>query len=421
MATRDVRMSFSPELYIGTRYVRSHGRNRFLSFISVISMLGIAVGVAVLIVVLSVVNGFETELRERLLSMTSHATISGYTDELSNWQDLRGIALRHDEVVGAAPYVEAEAMLLANGAMSGALLSGIDPELEQTVSGVHEKMTTGELGSLGPGAYNIVLGKALAEALDVGDGDKVYVAVAHSRVTPVGIFPTVKKFTISGLFEVGMHEYDRNVGFIHQSDAQKLYRMGSRVTGVRLKLVDLFRAPVVVREVAQDIGGVYVSDWTRRHVNFFRSIQTTKSILFVILLLVVGVAAFNIVSTLVMVVKEKEGDIAILRTLGSTPASITGIFMVQGTIIGFVGTMAGVALGLLIAVNTEVLVQGLEAVLNTKLLAPDVYFISDLPSEVRARDLLVISTTAFAVSFLSTLYPARRAARTQPAEVLRYE
>lgn len=415
-------MRSSLELYIGQRYVRAHGRNRFLSFISVISMLGVAVGVAVLIVVLSVVNGFETELRERILSMTSHATISAYTNLLDNWREIRDTALTHPEVTGAAPYVEGEAMLLRDAAMSGALITGIEPTMEPSVSRLHEVMTEGSLDDLVGGGYKIILGVSLAEALGVSVGDKVVVVIAQGRVTPAGVIPRMRRFEVSGLFEVGMHEYDRNLAYAHRADVQKLYRMVSEATGVRLKLTDLFLAPVVVREVARDIGGgVFVSDWTRKHTNFFRSIQLTKSILFVILLLVMGVAAFNIVSTLVMVVKEKESDIAILRTLGVTPGSVMGIFIVQGTIIGFIGTMMGVALGVLLAVNTESLIQGIETLLNVKFLAPDVYFISDLPSEVQVDDVILIGITAFVLSFVSTLYPARRAAKTQPAEVLRYE
>ncbi len=415
-------MNLPLEVFVGQRYVRSHGRNRFLSFISVISMLGVAVGVAVLIVVLSVVNGFETELRERILSMTSHATISAYTNLLDDWRGVRDVALAHPEVTGAAPYVEGEAMLLHNSAMSGALLTGIEPVMEPTVSRLHEVMTEGSLDQLGAGGYRIILGVSLADALGVSVGDIVFVAIPQFRVTPAGVIPRMRRFEVSGLFEVGMHEYDRNLAYAHRTDVQTLFRINSEATGVRLKLSDLFLAPVVVREVARNIGGgVFVNDWTRKHTNFFRSIQLTKSILFVILLLVMGVAAFNIVSTLVMVVKEKEGDIAILRTLGVTPASVMGIFIVQGTIIGFFGTMIGVALGVLLALNTESLIQGLEALLNTKFLAPDVYFISDLPSEIKVDDVVLIGITAFVLSFISTLYPARRAAKTQPAEVLRYE
>ncbi len=416
------RLRSSFEFWIGSRYVRSHSSNSFVSLISAISILGIAVAVTVLIVVLSVVNGFERELKDRLLAMTSHATIEGVEGELADWQSLGETAVSNARVSGAAPYVSGQALMIFGEKLSGAELRGIDPDQESAVSGVAEVMTQGELASLAPGSFNAVLGIELAAELDVGVGDKVTVTLAEGIVTPVGIVPRTKRFRVSGIYRVGMYEFDRRLAFINLEDAQRLYRRKESVTGVRLAVTDIFDAPAIVREVALEHGTlVLVTDWTRQHVNFFRSIQITKSILFVILLLVIAVAAFNIVSTLVMVVKDKQADIAILRTAGARPSSILKIFVAQGSIIGIAGTAAGVLLGTMMALNLENLVTFFEAMLGIKFLAADVYFISDLPAEVRLSDVLKIATIALTLALGSTLYPAWVAARTAPAEALRYE
>ncbi len=416
------RLRSSFEFWIGSRYVRSHSSNSFVSLISAISILGIAVAVTVLIVVLSVVNGFERELKDRLLAMTSHATIEGVEGELADWQSLGETAVSNARVSGAAPYVSGQALMIFGEKLSGAELRGIDPDQESAVSGVAEVMTQGELASLAPGSFNAVLGIELAAKLDVGVGDKVTVTLAEGIVTPVGIVPRTKRFRVSGIYRVGMYEFDRRLAFINLEDAQRLYRRKESVTGVRLAVTDIFDAPALVREVALEHGTlVLVTDWTRQHVNFFRSIQITKSILFVILLLVIAVAAFNIVSTLVMVVKDKQADIAILRTAGARPSSILKIFVAQGSIIGIAGTAAGVLLGTMMALNLENLVTFFEAMLGIKFLAADVYFISDLPAEVRLSDVLKIATIALTLALGSTLYPAWVAARTAPAEALRYE
>ncbi len=416
------RLRSSFEFWIGSRYVRSHSSNSFVSLISAISILGIAVAVTVLIVVLSVVNGFERELKDRLLAMTSHATIEGVEGELADWQSLGETAVSNARVSGAAPYVSGQALMIFGEKLSGAELRGIDPDQESAVSGVAEVMTQGELASLAPGSFNAVLGIELAAELDVGVGDKVTVTLAEGIVTPVGIVPRTKRFRVSGIYRVGMYEFDRRLAFINLEDAQRLYRRKESVTGVRLAVTDIFDAPAIVREVALEHGTlVLVTDWTRQHVNFFRSIQITKSILFVILLLVIAVAAFNIVSTLVMVVKDKQADIAILRTAGARPLSILKIFVAQGSIIGIAGTAAGVLLGTMMALNLENLVTFFEAMLGIKFLAADVYFISDLPAEVRLSDVLKIATIALTLALGSTLYPAWVAARTAPAEALRYE
>lgn len=410
------------ELWIGRRYVRSRSGNRFVSMISAISMLGIAIAVAVLIVVLSVVNGFERELRERLLAMSAHASIESPDGRLRGWRPRLEEIAAHPDVTGAAPYVEGQGLLVLGDRLSGAELRGIDPQREHAVSGVAGLMTTGSLEALEPGAFGIVLGSELAEHLGAENGDKVTVTLAEGIVTPVGVVPRTKRFTVQGVYRVGMYEFDRRLAFVNLGDAQRLYRLGDAVSGIRLSVTDIYNAPSIVRRVALGLHEpVLVGDWTKRHVNFFRSIQITKSILFVILLMVVAVAAFNIVSTLVMVVKEKQSDIAILRTAGARPSSILGIFITQGTIIGLVGTLAGLIAGVLLATNLESVVAFMESTFGIKFLAADVYFISDLPADVRAGDLVQICSIAFLLALLATLYPAWQGARTLPAEALRYE
>ena len=415
-------MSRRYEVWIGNRYVRSRSRNSFVSLISGISMLGIAIAVLVLIVVMSVVNGFERELKDRLLAMTAHASIEDVDGRLLEYDDLREIAAGNARVSAAAPYIEGQALLVAGQSLSGAELRGIEPEFEDAVSGIGDVMYDGRLDSLSSGTFNIVLGIELAEALGVTAGDKVTVTLAEGRVTPAGVIPRTKRFTVSGIYRVGMYEFDRRLAFINLEDAQKLYRKKGAVTGIRLAVTEIYAAPDIVREVARDFDRlVLVSDWTRVHVNFFRSIQITKSILFVILLMVVAVAAFNIVSTLVMVVKDKQSDIAILRTVGATPLSILKIFITQGTIVGVIGTLAGVLLGVTMAINLEAIVGFFESTFGIKFLAADVYFISDLPSELRWGDVARIASIALALALVSTLYPAWVAARTAPAEALRYD
>jgi lipoprotein-releasing system permease protein len=412
------------ELRIGRRYLRSTG-NRFLSFISAISMTGVAIGVAVLIVVLSVMNGFERELRSRILSITSHATLTAFSAGLPDWRPALERASAQPGVVGVAPYVEGEALLIADrddGSSSAGIMRGILPDDEGRVSAVAERMIEGRLDQLAPGEFRVVLGSELARRLRVSVGDSVVFAVAEGSVTPAGVVPRMRRFNVAGVFESGMFEIDSSLALVAMSDAARLLRLGDRVTGLRLKLADPFRAPLTVREVSDALGGgLYVDDWTREHANFFRSIELTKRMLFFILLLVVAVAAFNIVSTLVMAVKDKRPDIAILRTIGARPASILGVFATQGVVIGLIGTFAGVLLGVLIATNLESLVHGLEALLDTRFLDASVYLMSDLPAHVETDDVVLIAATAFALCCLSTLYPAWRAATTSPAGALRHE
>jgi len=409
-------------MWIGSRYVRSRSRNSFVSLISAISMLGIAIAVLVLIVVLSVVNGFERELKDRLLAMTAHATIEDVNGSLAGADDVRDVALANARVEAAAPYVEGQALLVAGKQLSGAEIRGIAPDLEDSVSGIAGVMQQGNLGSLEAGKFNIVLGVELAEELQVGPGDKVTLTLAQGMVTPVGVIPRTKRFTVSGVYRVGMYEFDRRLAFVNIGDAQRLYQKKNTVSGVRLAVTEIYAAADIVREVARAHGEiVLVSDWTRRHVNFFRSIQITKSILFVILLMVIAVAAFNIVSTLVMVVKDKQADIAILRTIGATPSSILKVFVTQGSIVGIAGTLLGVLGGVLVALNLESIVGFFESAFGIKFLAADVYFISDLPSELQYGDVLRIALIALVLALVSTLYPAWVASKTSPAEALRYD
>ena len=412
------------EVRIGRRYLRSTG-NRFLSFISLMSMLGVAIGVAVLIVVLSVMNGFERELRSRILGMTAHGTISAFGAGLTDWRALRERALGDPEVEAVAPYVEAQALLIADredGRSSAVNVRGVDPALEARVSSIRDRLRSGSLASLEPGAYGVLLGSELASRLGVAPGDSVVMAVAQGTVTPAGVVPRMRRFTVTGVFFSGMYEIDNGLALTHLADAAKLFRLGDGVTGLRLSVREPFRAPQVTRAVARALGGgLYVDDWTQRHANFFRSIELTKRMMFFILLLVVAVAAFNIVSTLVMAVKDKQPDIAILRTLGARPTSVLAVFATQGTVIGLVGTLMGVALGVLLSVNLEALVHGLEQLLHTRFMDASVYLMSDLPARVEAGDVTLIAGTAFALCCLSTLYPAWRAARTDPARALRHD
>ncbi|SFF39860.1 lipoprotein-releasing system permease protein [Fontimonas thermophila] len=410
------------ELYAGLRYTRAKRRNHFISFISLVSMLGIAIGVTALITVLSVMNGFERELRTRILGMASHATISAFRGGLDNWRAVAEQAAHHPQIAALAPYIEGEGMVKIGGELSGTLLRGILPEEEIRVSDIGQHMKAGSLDTLTPGSYNIVLGYELATALGATLGDKIDLMIPQASVTPAGVLPRFRRFTVTGVFRVGMYEFDRGLVLIHLADAQALLRMGESVTGVRLRLHDLFDAPRVARELAGELPGMYyVNDWTRSHANFFRAVRTEKMVMFIILSLIVGVAAFNIVSTLVMVVQDKQADIAILRTLGATPRSIMAIFMVQGSIIGVVGTLLGVAGGIALALNVESLVPLLERLTGQHFLSPDVYYISDLPSELKSTDVVRIAALSLSLGLLSTLYPAWRASRVQPAEALRYE
>jgi len=414
---------FSPyELFVGLRYTRAKRRNHFISFISLTSMLGIALGITALITVISVMNGFENELRHRILGMTSHATINSYRGNLKEWESLKEISDKHPKVVASAPYIQKEGMVTHGQQVNGAILRGVDPKLEPTVSTVADQMVSGSFAKLETGQYQVVIGQELADVLAVMVGDKITVVSPSASVSIAGVMPRLKRFTVAGTFEVGMHEYDSAMVLMHLDDARKLFKMGDGVSGLRLKLDDMFEAPQVSRELADEVPGLYwVRDWSQYHSNFFRALKTEKRVMFIILFLIVAVAAFNIVSTLVMVVTDKESDIAILRTLGSTPRSIMGIFMVQGTLIGLIGTAMGVIGGVALAVNVETIVPAIERFFSVQFLPSDVYYISDLPSDLHWDDVGKIALVSFVISVVATLYPAWKASRTQPAESLRYE
>jgi len=415
---------FKPlELFIGLRYIRAKRRNQFISFISFSSMAGIALGVMALITVLSVMNGFVTELRDRILGMASHITVSGYDGELKDWSTLaKQVRASQDQVLGVAPYIHAEGMLSYGTEVSGTIIRGVMPSEEPNVSDVWQKMLKGKLSDLAPGEYRIILGKGLARRLGVSIGDKVTLVTPQAMSTPAGILPRLKRFTVAGMFEVGHNEYDTAMSFINIQDAAKLFRMGDNVTGIRIKIQDLFKAPIVRRNLARTLPGLYwLSDWTLEHANFFRAVNIEKHMMFIILMLIVFVAAFNLMSSLVMVVTDKQADIAILRTLGAKPRSIMYIFLIQGSVIGIIGNILGAIFGIALALNVETVVSFLERVTHVDFMPADVYYISDFPSELHWNDVFQITLVAFLLSILFTLYPAWRASRTQPAEALRYE
>ncbi|MBK8181485.1 MAG: lipoprotein-releasing ABC transporter permease subunit [Candidatus Competibacteraceae bacterium] len=411
------------ELFIGLRYTRAKRRNHFISFISLSSMLGIALGITALITVISVMNGFQEEVRDRILAMTPHATINRWNGVVDDWQAVRDWALEDSRVVSGAPYIHGEAMLNNGSLVSGAIVQGILPAEEQKVSAIGGKMVQGTLDDLQPGKFGIILGQTLANTLGVVVGEKVTVITPQGSVTPAGILPRLKRFDVMGLFKAGMYEYDRGLALIHVEDAAKLFQYpDGAVNGVRLKLRDLFMAPRFARDLSGKLPETFVArDWTQDHASYFRAVQIEKTAMFVILTLIVAVAAFNIVSMLVMVVTDKQSDIAILRTLGATPLSVMGIFIVQGITIGLIGTLLGLIGGVALATHVDVVVPFIERLFSIRILSPDVYLISDIPSKVQWTDVTTIGLVAFGLATLATLYPAWRAARTQPAEALRYE
>jgi lipoprotein-releasing system permease protein len=412
----------SYEWLIGTRYLRAGQRRGFLSFITGISIAGLALGVAVLLVVMSVMNGFEKELRSRILNVTSHATLMGLGESLPDWRLARQRALEMPGVTAAAPYIESQVMVAAGGRLTATQLRGIDPAQEVEFKGMSALLQSGRLQDLVAGEWRVILGDALAADLGVKVGDSLLVVVPDGTITLAGFWPRTKRCIVVGLLHSGMYEYDRGLALMNVGDAARLLSMGDAMTGVRLQLEDPLAAPEVVHELALRLGGGYsISNWTRVHANFFRSIQMTKSMLFVILSMIVAIAAFNIVATLVMVVKEKEPDIAILRTLGAGPSNVLRMFGVQGASIGIAGVGAGIALGVLIAVNLESLVHGLERLTGIRFLDAKVYFMSDLPADVQFQDITKVAVVALVLCLLATLYPAWRGSRVQPAEALRHD
>ena len=411
------------ELAVGLRYTRARrgaGRNSFISFIALVSMAGIVLGVAALIVVLSVMNGFQDELRTRILAVASHIEVRGLPT-IADDAAVAAAALANPRVKAAAPYVLGQAMLSSGDVNRGALVRGIDPAREDSVADIGRHMRGGTLADLAPGEFGIVLGGDLARALGTTMGENVVVITPQGNVTAAGTLPRLKTFKVVGIFEVGMYEFDSGLALVNIDDAKKLYRLDG-VSGVRLKLDDLYAAPIVARELLRTLPvDAEVRDWTRNHANFFRAVQIEKRVMFIILTLIIAVAAFNIVSAQVMTVTDKQADIAILRTLGATPASIMVIFVVQGALIGVIGTATGVACGVLIALNIDVIVPALERLFNTQFLDKTVYYIGDLPSDLQRGDVLTIAGIALLLALLATIYPAWRAARVNPAEALRYE
>ncbi len=414
------------ELLIGLRYTRAKkrgaGGNRFISFISLISMGGIALGVMALIVVLSVMNGFHNELRTRILGVASHIQVVGANDELADWAGIKSAVLKNPRVLAAAPYVQAQGMLSFDSQVKGVMVRGILPEQEDTVADFQRHMKGGSLAQLKEGEFGIVLGLDLAQSLHAQLGDKVTLIAPQGIVTPAAILPRLKQFTVVGIFRMDTYVYDSSLALIQLGDAQKLYRLEDKVSGVRIKVADIFDAPTIGRQLYSVIpDNAYVTDWTRENANFFRAVQIEKNMMFIILSLIVAVAAFNVVSTLVMAVTDKQADIAILRTMGASPGSIMQIFVVQGLVIGLVGLGMGVAGGVALALNIDVVVPFLERVLGIQFLSADVYQISELPSELHWGDVGLIVAISFVLSLLATLYPSWRAARVNPAEALRYE
>jgi len=410
------------ELELGLRYVRAKRRNSFISFISLVSMLGIALGVAALIIVISVMNGFQSELRERMLAATAHIEVKGLDAPLADWQSVAAQLRQNPEVAATAPYVQGEGLWVNGEVNKPSLVRGIDPASEAQVASVQKHMKVGSLDSLRPGEWGVILGVDLARGLGVRVGEKVALVTPQGTVTPAGSVPRVKSFTVTGLFEIGWIEADSRVALIHLADAQRLYQLGDAVTGIRVRLHDLMRAPEVANGWLRTLPpGLGISEWTTQNQSFFKAVQMEKRVMFVILTLIVAVAAFNLVSTLVMVVTDKEADIAILRTLGARPGSVMQIFVVQGAVIGVVGTLLGLIFGLAVAFNLDHVVGFIERVFGVTFIDKTVYLITELPSKVLASDVLTITAMSLALSLAATLYPSWHASRVNPAEALRYE
>ena len=412
----------SYELFIGLRYTRSRQRTRFISVISLISIIGIALGMTVLVTVLSVFNGFQREVRTRMLGAVAHIQVSDITERVADWKTVVQAVSKHPEVKATAPYVNAQGLLTSGGNVHGAFLRGIIPELEDTVDDLGKNMRRGALADLKPGEFGIVLGDALARQLGVVPGDVVVLVAPQGQVTPAGMIPRLRQFTVVGTFNVGHYEIDSTLALTHIEDAQRLYRMGTDVSGVRVKLDDLFQAPRVARELLKFLQpNSTVLDWTRMNATYFRAVDIEKRMMSLLLFFIIAIAAFNLVSSLFMVVKEKNADIAILRTLGASPGGVMRVFMIQGVLIGFVGVLFGIVFGILGALNVDVIVGFVEKVFGFRFLDPAVYQITELPSELHPEDVVVTAITAFVLAALATVYPSWRASKVNPAEALRYE
>ncbi len=409
------------ELFIGLRYTRAKRRTHFISFISLVSMLGISLGIAALITVMSVMNGFEKEIRARILGAAAHIQILGPAEGLHDWEAVARAAKENPEVVAAAPFVQAQGLLSTGSAVRGVFVRGVVPELEEQVADFGKHMKSGSLEALKAGGFGLAIGIGIARALDLRVGDRVTLISPQGQVTPAGLMPRLKQFTVVGIFSLDHNEFDSALALVRMEDAQVLYRMQDTVSGVRLKVRDIDRAPLVTRALAPTMPGLYLSDWTQQNVNYFRAIQIEKRMMFIILTLIIAVAAFNLVSTLVMVVTDKHADIAILRTLGVSPASVMKIFVVQGAVIGTIGTLLGVVVGVLLALNVDVVVPFVEHTFHFEILSREVYYISELPSDLHLADVWSVAAMSLVLAFLATIYPSWRASRVNPAEALRYE
>lgn len=415
-------MQWPFEVFIGLRYLRAKRRNGFISFISLVSVLGIALGVAALIIVLSVMNGFQKEIRGRILGTAAHIEVSDYQGRVAGWQKLEQRLLKQPRVIAAAPFVSAQGLLSASGTVRGVMVRGVDPAAENHVVEIGRHMVAGQMTALRPGGFGILIGNELAHQLGVGLGEKVTLITPEGNITPAGMMPRLKQFTVVGIFKMNMYEFDSSFAMIDLSDAQVLFRLGNDVSGVRLKLNDVMAAPEVKAELQSSLSqDATVSDWTDMNSNYFRAVQIEKRMMTIILTLIVAVAAFNLVSMLVMVVTDKQADIAILRTLGAAPASVMSIFVIQGAVAGVLGTLSGVIGGVLVAWNLDPIVGVLESITGSKILSPEVYMIDYLPSDVQWGDVGMITVISLLLSLFATIYPSWRAARTQPAEALRYE
>ena len=410
------------ELFIGLRYTRAKRRNHFISFISMTSMAGIVLGVWALITVMSIMNGFHKDLRDRILFVVSHITISDFDGYLDDWKSVSDRISSHPQVQAQAPFVLGQGMITKGARVTGALIRGIDADQERAVSEVLNHIVEGDPDALQSGSFGIILGKNLARSLGVSLGEKVTVVAPNGKVTPAGLLPRLKRFTVIGLFEINMYEYDSGIALIHIDDAAKLLSLEDKVTGLRLKLNDVEQARRFRIEISRQLNGEFrVRDWTMEHANFFRALEIEKRVVFIVLLLIIAVAAFNIVSTLVMIVTDKQADVAILRTLGMSPASIMKVFMIQGSIIGVIGILLGGVFGVITSLNVETIIPALENLFDTELFPLDVYVISDFPADMRWADVARVIFAALSMSFLATIYPAWRASKVQPAEALRYE
>lgn len=409
-------------LFIGLRYTRAKRKNHFISFISLISMAGIALGVMTVIVVISVMNGFDKELKERMLGSVAHATISSYGNEyIEGWENALSVAEKTQGVISVAPYVSSEAMLQASRT-TGALIQGIDPEYEKNVTQIANKMKYGSMDDLKAGEYNIIIGVDLADKLGVGPDEKITVYIPQFKTTAVGVLPRMKRFTVVGIFEMGAYEYDSQLALIHLIDAQKLEKTRGGIEGIRIKTNDLMQAPKIAYQLSDKLGGFFkVRDWTQENSSFYQATQQERIVMFIILSMIVAVAAFNILSTMVMLVTEKNSDIAILRTLGVSGGQVMNIFMISGVVIGAIGTIIGTVLGLIVSFNVPSIISWLEDYFKTDFMSSEVYYISDITADVHQADVVAIVVVAFGLSVLATIYPAWRASRIQPAEALRYE